>query len=113
MSVGNCVATLEVTSEDSDNNYGEISEKDLLIGYEIMLKKFDKMILQNRQHEEEQESIQKKLIECEKKLIHAKKPIDSMNKGKAKFVEILALQRPQKSKSGIGYIGETLGLKKD
>lgn len=45
MSVGNCVATLKVTSEDSDSNYGEISEKDLLIGYEIMLKKFDKMIL--------------------------------------------------------------------
>lgn len=44
-SVANSVATSYTTSEDVDKNCEEISEKDLLLGYELMLKRFDQMIL--------------------------------------------------------------------
>lgn len=111
--VANCVATSEATSDDGDSNCKEISNKDFLVGYEILLKKFDKMILYNKCLEKEKENVKKKLGECQEKLSYAKKTTESMNKDKAKLDEMLSVGRPSKAWQGIWYIGETSRVKKN
>ena len=81
--------------------------------YEVMMKRFDKMILQNMCLEEEKESIKKKSKECQHKLSHAEKTINSINKGKAKLDEILIVGRHNGARHDIGYIGKLSGVKKN
>lgn len=70
------------------------------------------MILQNKCLEKEKENIKKELGECQEKLSHAEKTIDSMNKGKAMLDEKLSIGRSSKGQQDIGYVGETSGVKK-
>lgn len=80
---------------------------------EVMLKKFDEMILQNKCLKKEKENTEKKLGDCQQELSHSKKTIDSINRGKAKLDEILTVGRPSRAKHGIGYVGESSSVKKD
>ena len=46
--VANYCATSVATSEESDSDWEEIREKGLFMAYEVLLKRFDKLILQNK-----------------------------------------------------------------
>ncbi|XP_039131849.1 uncharacterized protein LOC120268581 [Dioscorea cayenensis subsp. rotundata] len=59
----------------------EITETDLLHGYELMINKLDKIFVQNKK-------LAKELKECQEKLNNAEKPINNLNKGKAKIEEV-------------------------
>ncbi|XP_039146856.1 uncharacterized protein LOC120284120 [Dioscorea cayenensis subsp. rotundata] len=59
----------------------EVTETDLLHGYELMLNKLDEMVIQNKQ-------LAKELKECQEKLNIAEKPINNMNKGRAKIEKV-------------------------
>ncbi|KAH7691999.1 Zinc finger CCHC-type protein [Dioscorea alata] len=94
--------TTSITTSDSESD--EVTEKDLLMSYKLMLTKFDQMMIQNKR-------LEKELTECQGKLSQAEKILESMNKGKAKLDEMLSIGRPSKVKKGIGYVGETSSAK--
>jgi len=98
------VTTSVTTSDRTDNEHDEVTERDLLLSYKLMLTKFNEMMLRNKRLEEE-------LNECHGKLGHAEKILNSMNKGKTKLYEMLSVGRSSKVKKGIGYVGETSSAK--